>query len=67
MKLVRPTVDQPKNVVQFITSPQMTSYDVKNYLEKIYSVPVIEVKDSIATGKILKMHYVLRTSIFFCV
>ncbi|XP_075214160.1 mitochondrial ribosomal protein L23 [Lycorma delicatula] len=51
MKLVRPNVDQPKNVVQFITSVQMTSYDIKNYLEKIYKIPVVEVKESIETGE----------------
>jgi len=34
----------PPNNVQFIVSTEMTRFDVKNYLEKIYNVPVKEVR-----------------------
>lgn len=50
MKLVRPAHEQPKNVVQFACSMEMTKYDVQNYLEKIYKVPVIDVRTRIAMG-----------------
>lgn len=30
----------------------MTKYDVKNYLEKIYKIPVIDVQTRVVTGKI---------------
>lgn len=33
---------------------QMTRYDIKNYLEKIYKVPVIKVDTRIALGKTKK-------------
>lgn len=33
---------------------QMTKYDVKNYLEKIYNVNVIDVRTRIALGKTKK-------------
>ncbi|XP_055627780.1 probable 39S ribosomal protein L23, mitochondrial [Toxorhynchites rutilus septentrionalis] len=51
LKLVRPEHEQPPNVVQFACSMEMTKYDVKNYLEKIYNVPVVEVRTRIAMGK----------------
>ncbi|XP_076761598.1 mitochondrial ribosomal protein L23 [Xylocopa sonorina] len=51
MKLVRPEHDQPKNVVQFHCSMEMTRYDVKNYLEKIYNVNPVHVRTRIALGK----------------
>jgi len=56
MKLVKPTVvfgkaAVPENKVQFIVSPAMTRIDVKNYLEKIYNVPVLNVKTVNQLGK----------------
>lgn len=45
MKLVKPEVPQPPNVVNFIVSTEMSKFDIKNYLEKIYKVPV----DSVVT------------------
>ncbi|KAJ8871375.1 hypothetical protein PR048_027692 [Dryococelus australis] len=42
---------QPSNVVQFITSIEMTKYDIKNYLEKIYAIPVVSVRTRIVMGK----------------
>jgi ribosomal protein L23 len=43
MKLLKPQAPQPKNVVQFIVSTEMTRFDVANYLTKIYKVPVVNV------------------------
>lgn len=40
MKLVKPKDPLPANVVQFHVSMKMTKHDIKNYLEKIYKVPV---------------------------
>lgn len=51
MKLVRPEHEQPPNVVQFACSMEMTRHDVKNYLEKIYNIPVVDVRTRIAMGK----------------
>lgn len=50
LKLVRPANEQPPNVVQFACSMEMTRHDVKNYLEKIYNVPVVNVRTRIALG-----------------
>ncbi|XP_073999850.1 mitochondrial ribosomal protein L23 [Rhodnius prolixus] len=50
MKLVRPLFKQPTNIVQFITPTEMTDYDIKNYLEKIYKVPVAEIRSEIVEG-----------------
>ncbi|CAL8134688.1 unnamed protein product [Orchesella dallaii] len=52
MKLVKPTIDNnPKNKVQFEVSMGMSQFDVKNYLEKIYNVPVVHVRTYIQQGK----------------
>ncbi|KFM64481.1 putative 39S ribosomal protein L23, mitochondrial, partial [Stegodyphus mimosarum] len=56
MKLVKPKINEPSNRVQFIVPLEMTSDDVKNYLEKIYNVPVAEVKTIMYTGDIKKNH-----------
>ncbi|XP_005179064.1 large ribosomal subunit protein uL23m-like [Musca domestica] len=50
MKLIRPSEPQPKNIVTFSVSMEMTKHDVKNYLEKIYKVPVMDVRTRIALG-----------------
>ncbi|XP_067396697.1 large ribosomal subunit protein uL23m isoform X1 [Emydura macquarii macquarii] len=50
MTLVRPGVPQPEDTVQFRISMQMTRVDVKNYLEKIYNVPVSVVRTRIQYG-----------------
>ncbi|XP_013100469.1 large ribosomal subunit protein uL23m [Stomoxys calcitrans] len=50
MKLIRPTEPQPNNVATFSVSMEMTKYDVKNYLEKIYKIPVMDVRTRIAMG-----------------
>ncbi|KAF5302281.1 hypothetical protein FQA39_LY10320 [Lamprigera yunnana] len=51
MKLVRPTREQPPNVVQFQCSMEMSIHDIKNYLTKIYNVKVAQVRTRIALGK----------------
>lgn len=50
MKLIKPLEEQPKNVVTFSVSMQMTKHDVKNYLEKIYKIPVVDVRTRIELG-----------------
>ncbi|VDM24179.1 unnamed protein product [Hydatigera taeniaeformis] len=44
MKMLYPGEKCPKRLVVFKIHPQMTKYDVKQYLEKIYRVPVIGVQ-----------------------
>ncbi|KAL0821132.1 hypothetical protein ABMA28_005753 [Loxostege sticticalis] len=51
MKLVRPLPKQLPNTVSFQCSMEMTKYDIKNYLEKIYNVPVVDVRTKITMGK----------------
>jgi len=45
MKLVKENknVKTPPNHLKFIVSSEMTTMDVKNYLEKIYKIPVMNV------------------------
>ncbi|EEB15385.1 mitochondrial 50S ribosomal protein L23, putative [Pediculus humanus corporis] len=54
MKLIRSEEPLPPYQVLFQTSIQMTQYDIKNYLEKIYKIPVVEVKTTIKMGEIKK-------------
>ncbi|XP_016964934.1 39S ribosomal protein L23, mitochondrial [Drosophila biarmipes] len=54
MKLVRPAEEQPPNVVTFSVSMEMTKYDVRSYLEKIYKLPVVDVRTRIALGETKK-------------
>ena len=51
MKLVRPVEGQPPNCLKFHVSNGMSKHDVKNYLEKIYNVPVANVTTHLAQGK----------------
>jgi large subunit ribosomal protein L23 len=50
LKLVRPENKQPSNIVKFIVSLQMTKHDIKNYLEKIYKIPVVDVRTVVTMG-----------------
>ncbi|XP_065158087.1 large ribosomal subunit protein uL23m [Atheta coriaria] len=54
MKLIRPTEEQPTNVVQFSVSMEMTKHDIKNYLEKIYDVKSVDIRTRIALGNMKK-------------
>nr|CAH0103003.1 unnamed protein product [Daphnia galeata] len=51
MKLVKPSHTLLPNQVQFVVSSQMTKLDVKQYLEKIYNLPVIHVSTYNRMGK----------------
>ncbi|XP_050491802.1 probable 39S ribosomal protein L23, mitochondrial isoform X2 [Bombus huntii] len=51
LKLVKPEHNQPKNVVEFHCSMEMTRLDVKNYLEKIYNIHPVHVRTRIALGR----------------
>ncbi|XP_011500688.1 PREDICTED: probable 39S ribosomal protein L23, mitochondrial [Ceratosolen solmsi marchali] len=51
MKLVKPQFNNPPNIVEFHCSMQMTRLDIKNYLEKIYKIPIIKVNTRIKLGK----------------
>ncbi|KAM0728176.1 Large ribosomal subunit protein uL23m [Formica fusca] len=54
MKLIAPGSKQLPNVVQFHCSMEMTKYDIKNYLEKIYNIGIVDVRTRIAMGKTKK-------------
>ena len=52
MKLVKPkALRTPPNVLHFKVSPEMTRLDIRNYLQQIYKLPVVNVKTKILTGK----------------
>ncbi|XP_068595615.1 large ribosomal subunit protein uL23m isoform X1 [Brachionichthys hirsutus] len=55
--LVRPGKEQPPDTVQFRIPMEMTKYDVKNYLEKIYNVPVGVVRTRIQHGSNKKRNH----------
>ncbi|XP_068459111.1 large ribosomal subunit protein uL23m isoform X2 [Clinocottus analis] len=57
LTLVRPGVEQPPDTVQFRIPMEMTKCDVKNYLEKIYSVPVGAVRTRIQFGSNKKRNH----------
>ncbi|EJW84233.1 hypothetical protein WUBG_04855, partial [Wuchereria bancrofti] len=53
MKVVDPyPVRLPKHVVKFEVDKRMTRHDVREYLEKIYNLPVREVRTLVKTGQI---------------
>ncbi|KAK0083195.1 hypothetical protein PV325_009182 [Microctonus aethiopoides] len=54
MKIVRPQESQPPNIVEFHCSMEMTKYDIKNYLEKIYKLNVKDVRTRIKMGEFKK-------------
>lgn len=54
MKLVRPTRSQLPNTVNFQCSMEMTKHDIRSYLEKIYNIPVVDVRTRIGLGKFKK-------------
>lgn len=57
LKLVRPGTVQPPDTVQFRVPMEMTKYDIKNYLETIYSVPVGAVRTRIQFGSNKKRNH----------
>lgn len=64
MKLVKPVgFKYPPNVVVFHCHIKMTERDVKNYLEKIYDIPVVKVDTVLMTGRLKKAtgrNYVIK-------
>ncbi|XP_071133834.1 large ribosomal subunit protein uL23m-like [Mytilus edulis] len=51
MKLIKPHREVPKNQVHFEVHPQMSKHDIKQYLEKIYNVPVLKIAVNNEDGK----------------
>lgn len=54
LKLVEPRKPLPDNFVKFECHWQMSSADVKQYLEKVYNVKLIDVRIEIEKGKYMK-------------
>jgi len=52
MILKKPKDPIPSNQLEFKIPVQMTKWDVKNYLEKIYKIPVINVTTHVVCGDI---------------
>ncbi|XP_049637236.1 39S ribosomal protein L23, mitochondrial [Suncus etruscus] len=50
IRLVRPGQPQPEDTVQFRIPMEMTRIDLRNYLERIYNVPVAAVRTRIQHG-----------------
>lgn len=48
--MIKPKDKLPENIVSFRTDPRMTDWDIKNYLEKIYKVPVAYINSKIHAG-----------------
>ncbi|KAM5138910.1 large ribosomal subunit protein uL23m [Mantella aurantiaca] len=57
MTLVRPGKPQPPDTVQFRIPIEMTKFDVQNYLQSIYNVPVAAVRTRIQFGSNRKRNY----------
>ena len=57
-------VKRPPNQITFHISPEMTKLDVKNYLEKIYKVPVLDVRTKNVSGKTYYSPYVDTKELF---
>lgn len=56
MKVVRNDVNPtpPSNVVTFHCSMEMTEYDIRNYLTKIYKIPVVAVHTEVRMGEFFR-------------
>ncbi|KAM9220208.1 large ribosomal subunit protein uL23m isoform 3-T3 [Dugong dugon] len=50
IQLVRPGMAQPEDTVQFRIPLEMTRVDLRNYLERIYQVPVAAVRTRVQHG-----------------
>ncbi|XP_061409916.1 large ribosomal subunit protein uL23m [Lethenteron reissneri] len=57
MTMVRPGKELPEDTVQFRVSMEMTKFDIKNYLQKIYNVSVAEVRTRIQYGSNKKKNH----------
>ena len=60
VKILKPEKKLPSNVVKFGCSMEMTNHDIKNYLTKIYDIPIVRMRVFIEQGDqlftILKNH-----------
>lgn len=52
VKVVRPGRELPDDTVQLHVPLDMSKIDIKNYMEKIYNIPVAKVNTRIQTGKV---------------
>ncbi|CAI9616620.1 unnamed protein product [Staurois parvus] len=57
MTLVRPGKEQPPDTVQFRIPIAMTKFDVQNYLQSIYNIPVSCVRTRIQYGSNKKRNH----------
>uniref|UniRef100_A0A8C0Z6G3 Large ribosomal subunit protein uL23m n=1 Tax=Canis lupus familiaris TaxID=9615 RepID=A0A8C0Z6G3_CANLF len=57
IQLVRPGTAQPEDTVQFRIPMEMTRVDLRNYLERIYNVPVAAVRTRVQHGSNRKRDY----------
>ncbi|XP_066439180.1 large ribosomal subunit protein uL23m isoform X3 [Eleutherodactylus coqui] len=57
MTLVRPGKPQPPDTIQFRIPLEMTKFDVQNYLQSIYKVPVSAVRTRIQFGNNRKRNH----------
>ncbi|EFB20034.1 hypothetical protein PANDA_008880 [Ailuropoda melanoleuca] len=57
VQLVRPGTAQPEDTVQFRIPMEMTRVDLRNYLERIYNVPVAAVRTRVQHGSNRKRDY----------
>ncbi|XP_034869656.1 39S ribosomal protein L23, mitochondrial [Mirounga leonina] len=57
IRLVRPGSVQPDDTVQFRIPMEMTRVDLRNYLERIYNVPVAAVRTRVQHGSNRKRDY----------
>ncbi|XP_032270954.1 39S ribosomal protein L23, mitochondrial isoform X2 [Phoca vitulina] len=57
IRLVRPGSVQPEDTVQFRIPMEMTRVDLRNYLERIYNVPVAAVRTRVQHGSNRKRDY----------
>ncbi|XP_072045215.1 large ribosomal subunit protein uL23m-like [Amphiura filiformis] len=56
MRLVKSAVDNPPNIVTFHCPVQMTKFEIKSYLEKIYNVPVLKVNTEVVAIPLFRTH-----------
>ncbi|XP_004278120.1 39S ribosomal protein L23, mitochondrial isoform X2 [Orcinus orca] len=57
IQLVRPGMAQPEDTVQFRIPMEMTRVDLRNYLERIYNVPVAAVRTRVQHGSNRRRDY----------
>ncbi|XP_033717337.1 large ribosomal subunit protein uL23m [Delphinus delphis] len=57
IQLVRPGMAQPEDTVQFRIPMEMTRVDLRNYLERIYHVPVAAVRTRVQHGSNRRRDY----------